>query len=90
MPNIYLKVIIETFSKVRFFGFKKFVQFKTSCCNLKIRDLEQNCAWLFYYFGFERNYDLLKSKSIRIFLKKSINFKKTKQDGKWKTSHTVL
>ena len=25
MPNIYLKVIIETFSKLRFSGFKKLV-----------------------------------------------------------------
>ena len=82
MSNIYLKVIIETFSKLRFSGFKIFVLFKTSCCNLKIRDVEQNCVWFFYYFDFERNYDLLKSKSLRILLKKSINFKKTKQDGK--------
>ena len=51
MSNIYLKVTIETFSKLRFYGFKKFVSrsvfgelqlkqislnFKTSCCNLKI------------------------------------------------------
>ena len=90
MSNIYLKVIIETFSKLRFSGFKKFVHFKTSSCNLKIRDLEQNCVWPFDYFDFERNYDLLKSKSLRILLKKSINFNKSKQDGKWKTSHTVL
>ena len=54
MSNIYLKVTIETFSKLRFSGFKKFVtrsvfgelqlmqislSFKTSHCNLKIRGL---------------------------------------------------
>ena len=54
MPKIYLKVSTETFSKLRFSGFKKFVSgsefwgapthadiidFKTSCCNLKIRRL---------------------------------------------------
>ena len=54
MPNINLKVTIETFSKPRFSGFKKFVtreifgelqltqislNFKTCCCNLKIRGL---------------------------------------------------
>ena len=54
MSNIYLKVTIETFSKLRFSGFKKFVtrsvfgelqltqislNFKTFCCNLKIRRL---------------------------------------------------
>ena len=36
MSNIYLKVTIETFSKLRFSGLKKFV---ASCCNLKIRHL---------------------------------------------------
>ena len=54
MPNIYVKVIIETFSKLRFSGFKKLVtrlvfgelqltqmslNFKTFCCNLKIAKL---------------------------------------------------
>ena len=71
MSNIYLKVIIETFSKLRFTEFKKFVHFETSCCNLKIRDL-----LFFYYFNFERNYDLLKSKRLCILSKKSINLKK--------------
>ena len=54
MSNIYLKVTIEAFSKLRFSGFKNVVtrsvfgelqltqmslNFKTSCCNLKIRAL---------------------------------------------------
>ena len=54
MSNICLKVAIETFSKRRFSGLKKFVtrsffgelqltqisfNFKNSCCNLKIRRL---------------------------------------------------
>ena len=53
MSNIYLKATIETFSKLSFSGFKKFVtksvfgelqlmqislSFET-CCNLKIRRL---------------------------------------------------
>ena len=69
MSNIYLEVTIETFSKLRFSGFKKFVtrsvfgkfqltqislNFKTSCFK------EQNCVWLFCYFNFEKNYDVLK------------------------------
>ena len=55
MSNIYLKATIETFSKLRFSGFKKFVtrsvfgelqlmqislNLKTFCCNLKIRGLK--------------------------------------------------
>ena len=54
MSNIYVKVTIETFSKLLFSGFKKFVtrsvfgelqltqislNFKTSCCYLEIRGL---------------------------------------------------
>ena len=40
------------------------LNFQTSCCNLKIRDVAAKlCVWLFYYFNFERNYDVLKSKS---------------------------
>ena len=30
--------------------------------------------WLFYYFNFERNYDVLKSKIPCILLNKNINF----------------
>ena len=37
MSNIYSKVIIETFPKLRFSGLS--LNFKTSCCNLKIRHL---------------------------------------------------
>ena len=55
MSNIYLKPIIRTFLKLRFSGFKKFVtrsdleelqvryislDFKTYCCDLKIRGPE--------------------------------------------------
>ena len=54
MLYIYLKVTIETFSKLRFSEFKNFIartvfgelqltqislNFKTSCCNLEIRGL---------------------------------------------------
>ena len=67
ISNIYLKVTIETFLKLRFSGFKKFVtssvfaelqltqislNFKTSCCNLKIRDLEAKLCLAFLFFQF--------------------------------------
>ena len=85
MPNIYLKVTIETFLKLRFSGFKKFVarsvfeelqlaqislNFKTSCCKV----WEQNCMWLFYYFHFERNYDVLKVKESMHFVEQKHEF----------------
>ena len=39
-------------------------------------------VWLFYYFDFERNYDILKSKSPYILLKKNINFDKNETKSK--------
>ena len=49
---------------------------------------KQNYVWLSYYFNFERNYVVLKSKSPCILLNKNINLK-TKRNRKWKI-HTVL
>ena len=46
--------------------------------------------WLFYYFYFEKNCGILKSKSPCFLLNKNINFKKTKWNWKWKIPHTVL
>ena len=69
MSNIYLKVIIETFSKLRFSGFKSEVR-------------QQNYVWLFFCFNFERNYDVLKSKSPCILLNKNINFNKNETESK--------
>ena len=53
------------------------LNFKTSCCNFKIRGLGTKVfVWLFYYFNFERNYDVLKSKNPYFLLNKNINFNK--------------
>ena len=54
----------------------------TSCCNLKSRSLIANCVPLFYYFNFEQNYDILKSKSLSILLNKTINFNKNEGELK--------
>ena len=81
-----------TFRKLRFSKFNKIVtgsvfgepqltqislNFKTYCCNLKNRGLGPKlCVWLFCYFNFGRNYDVLKSQSPCILLnKKNTNFK---------------
>ena len=42
------------------------------------------CGWLFYYFNFERNYDVLKSKRPCFLLNKSINFNKNETELKMK------
>ena len=100
MSNIYLKVTTEKFSKLRFSGFKKFVnspvfgklqltqislKFKTSSCNLNIRVLGSKLSvWLFNYFNFERSYDVLRSNSPSIFMNKNINFNKNETKLKMK------
>ena len=43
---------------------------------------EQNWVWLLYCFHFERNYDVLKSKSPCILLNKIINFNKNETESK--------
>ena len=44
---------------------------------------EQNmCGFSIYYFNFERNYDVLKSKSPCIFLRKNVNFNKNETKSK--------
>ena len=58
------------------------IDYKTSWCNLKVRGLGANCVWLFYYFHFERNYDVSKSKSPCILLSKTINFNKNGTESK--------
>ena len=91
-------------SKLRFYKFKKFVSrtvfgefqlpqislnFKTFCCNLKVRGLEVILCVPFYYFNFERNYDVLKLKRPCILLNKNINFNKNETESKMEgTTHS--
>ena len=47
--------------------------------------------WLFYYFNFERNYVVLKSRSLCILVNKIINFNKNKMESKMELiPHVVL
>ena len=45
---------------------------------------EQNFEWLFYHFNFEKNYDVLKSKTPCILLNKNINFNKNETESRMK------
>ena len=47
----------------------------------KLEVWEQICAWIFYCFNFERNYDVLKSKTSSILLNKNTNFNKNKTES---------
>ena len=97
MSNIYLKITIEknwlsrNFVSRSVFGEHQLMQisqnFKTSCCNLKIRDLgTKQCVEKFYYFNFERNYDVFKLKRPYILLTKNINFNKNEIESKMENS----
>ena len=46
--------------------------------------------WLLYYFNFETNDDVLKSKSPCILLSKNIKFSKNETESKKKVPHIVL
>ena len=51
---------------------------------------EQNCGYLFYYFNFERNYDILKSENPCFFLNKTINLNKSGTKSKMENpTHTL-
>ena len=54
---------------------------------LKKTDIyEQNWVWLFYYFDFDRNHDVLKSKSPCILLNKNIKLNKNEMGSKMENS----
>ena len=70
MSNIYLKVTIEKKWRTQNFDFQSLKnsspgRFWGTFNSRRYRIFwEQNCVWLFYYFYFERNYDVLKSKNV--------------------------
>ena len=92
MPNIYLNVTIEKNWRSQNFKFKKFVirsafgELQLTQISFNFKILLKNCVWLFYYFNFESNYDVLKSKKPCILLKKNKNFNKNKMESKMETS----
>ena len=91
MSNIYLKATIEKNGRSQKFlgSSNSSLNFKSSCYNVKIKGVRAKLQ-LVYYFDFERNYDVLKSKSPCILLDKNINFIKTERNLKWKIPHTFL
>ena len=55
---------------------------KLLVATLKSELWEQKHVWLFYYFSFESNYDVLKSKSPCLLLNKNVNFDKNETKSK--------
>ena len=46
--------------------------------------------WFFYHYNSERNYDVLKSNSPSVLLKKNVNSNKNETESKLEFPHTVL
>ena len=65
------------------------MNFKTSCCNLKVRGFGAKVCVAFL-FNFERNYDVSKSKSHAFCWTKMKTLIKTKRNRKWKIPHRLL
>ena len=57
---------------------------------LQLRNLRSGCVWIFHYFNFEKNYDVLKSKSTYFLLNKNINFNKNKAESKIKNLTNIF
>ena len=99
MSNIYLKVTVETFSKLWLSGFKIFVTssvfgelqlthisltVKTSCCNLKTRDLGAKLCVAFLFLLLWMELWRFKVQKSMHFVEKNINFKKNDMESKMK------
>ena len=88
MPNIFLKVTVEKKWRTQNFDFLSLKGsspghwiYKLFVVTEKSEGWERNCVWL-YIFYFERNYDVLKSKSPCFLLKKNLKFNKNKKESK--------
>ena len=90
---IYLKVTTEQKWRTQSFDFLSLRSLSPGqflgryCWILKLlvailKSWEQNCVWIFYYFNFERNYDVLKSKNLCFLLNKNINFNRNEMEPK--------
>ena len=106
MSNIYLTVTKRKISKLRFPKLKKFVSrsvfgelqftqislnFKTSCCNLKIRCLGAKLCVAFLLFWFWEGLWRFKVKeSMLYFWTKICTLIETRRNRKWKIPRIVL
>ena len=59
-------------------------EFSNFLLQLKTNVWEQNCVWLFFYFHFEKNYEVLKS---MIFVEQK--YKVNKNETKWKIQNSA-
>ena len=77
-----------TFTKLRFSELKRapthtdIIEFSNFLLQLKNQRSVTKTVWLFYYFNFERNYDVLKPTSPRNLLNENVNFDKNKTESK--------
>ena len=77
---MYLKVTIDTFSKLACNVATSYVH-ASNVTTWKSEVWEQHCVLLFDHSNFERNFDVLKSKSPGILLNENINFNKNETES---------
>ena len=91
LSNIYLKVTMEKNWHSQMFNFLNLKNlspgqflgsFNSPRYHWILKLLEIKFVWLFYYFNFERNYDILTAKSPCILLSKNTNFNKNETELK--------
>ena len=93
--NIYLEVTIEKKLHTQNFDFLSLKSLSPSqflgsshsrtyywIFKLLVETYAKLYVWLFYYFHFERSYDVLKTRSLRFLLNKNINFNKNETESK--------
>ena len=80
LPKFWLVQVWEIRLQVSFWGaptHAHIAEFYNFLLQLKIQVWKQKRVWPFYWFTFERNYDVLKSKNPCFLSNKKLNFKET-------------
>ena len=78
LPKFWLVQVWEIRLQVSFWGaptHAHIAEFYNFLLQLKIQVWKQKRVWPFYWFTFERNYDVLKSKNPCLLSNKKLNFK---------------
>ena len=94
MSNICLKVLLRRSQNFSVLGSSNSRRYhsvlKLLVATYKSDVWEQNCAWLFYYFNFERSHDVSKSNGPCILRNKDINFNDNETESKMENTMHIF